>query len=239
MSSDNPKVLVLIPCYREQGRIGGVVRETVAQDLPVVVVDDGSDDATSAEAEAAGAQVIRHEVNKGKGSAIATGLAYAQSGNWDAVVMLDGDGQHRPAEIGRFLDTFNASRPDFIIGSRMTDAAGMPLVRRLTNRFMSWLLSRQLGSRITDTQCGFRLIARRAFPVALDCTSDGFSAESEILLQLALRGFTMCEVPVSVVYGTETSKIRPVRDTLKFIKMLTRFRRQRRRFRADAGRPGA
>ena len=104
---------------------------------------------------------------------------------------------------------------------------------------MSWLLSRQLGCRISDTQCGYRLIARRAFPVALDCTSGGFSAESEILLQLALRGFAMCEVPVSTVYGDELSKIRPVHDTLKFIKMLAHFRKQRRRFRAAAGRPGA
>ena len=239
MSSENPKVLVLIPCYREQGRIGGVVRETVALGHPVVVVDDGSDDATSAEAEAAGAKVIRHEVNKGKGPAVATGLAHAQAGGWDAVVMLDGDGQHLPAEIDRFLDKFREEKPDFIIGTRMADAAKMPLVRRCTNRFMSWLLSRQLGCRISDTQCGYRLIARRAFPVALDCTSGGFSAESEILLQLALRGFTMCEVPVSTVYGTELSKIRPVRDTLKFIKMLAHFRKQRRRFRAAAGRPRA
>ena len=232
MPNDKPKVLVLVPCFREQGRIGAVVSETVALGHPVVVVDDSSDDDTSAEAEAAGAKVIRHEVNQGKGPAVATGLAHALAGDWDAVVMLDGDGQHLPVEIGRFLDAFAESRPDFVIGTRMADAATMPVVRRLTNRFMSWLLSRQLGCRITDTQCGFRLIARRAFPVALSCTSGGFSAESEILLQLALRGYAMREVPVSTVYGTERSKIRPVRDAIKFIKMLAHFRRQRRRFRA-------
>ncbi|MGI5870326.1 MAG: glycosyltransferase family 2 protein [Kiritimatiellia bacterium] len=236
MSSETPNVLILIPCYREQGRIGDVVRDAVALGHPVVVIDDGSDDDTAAEAEAAGARVIRHDVNQGKGKAVATGLTHAQAGDWDAIVMLDGDGQHLPGEIGRFIDKFKESKPDLIVGTRMADTATMPFVRRCTNRFMSWLISRQLGCRISDTQCGYRLIARRAFPVALACTSGGFSAESEILLQLALQGYTLGEVPISTVYGTERSSIRPVRDTLKFIKMLAHFRKQRRRFRADARR---
>ena len=236
MSETAPKVMVLIPCFREGARIAFVAGESVSQGFHTVVVDDGSDDDTAAAAEAAGATVIRHEVNKGKGPAVATGLAYAASKGYDAVVMLDGDGQHLPSEISRFIEKFAETEDDFIIGTRMSDTAKMPFIRRMTNRFMSWLLSRQIGHRISDTQCGFRLISKRAIPVALNCSSGGFSAESEILLQLALAGYKMSEVNVSTVYGSEKSKIRPVRDTVKFVKMLRHFRNQRRKLKSAAQR---
>lgn len=232
MSETAPKVMVLIPCFREGERIAFVAGESVSQGFHTVVVDDGSDDDTASAAEAVGATVIRHEVNKGKGPAVATGLAYAVGNDYDAVVMLDGDGQHLPSEISKFIEKFAETDADFIIGTRMADTSKMPFVRRITNRFMSWLLSRQIGHRISDTQCGFRLISKCAIPVALNCSSGGFSAESEILLQLALAGYKMCEVNVSTVYGSEKSKIRPVRDTVKFIKMLRHFRSQRRKLKS-------
>lgn len=220
--------MVLIPCYNEAEAIGGVAGECVARGYDTVVVNDGSKDATAENARAAGATVISHEVNRGKGSAVETGIRYACENGYDAVVMIDGDGQHLPCEIVRFIDAFKDSNADFIIGSRMQSCKNMPFVRRQTNRFMSWLLSRQIGHPILDTQCGFRLIGRNSFPVALRCSSGGFSAESEILLQLGLNKMKMCEVPVSTVYGEEKSKIRPVRDTMRFIKMLKRFRKERR-----------
>ena len=229
MSSTTVKVMVLIPCYGEAENIGGVVSRCVSLGFPTVVVDDGSKDDTARIAEAAGATVIRHEANHGKGAAIATGLEYATTTGYEAIVMMDGDAQHLPEEIVRFADRFAAERPDFIIGTRMAHVKNMPLIRYLTNRFMSWLLSREIGQRVSDTQCGFRLISAKVIPVALSCTSSGFSAESEILLQLGLGGYRISEVDVSTIYGSEKSKIKPVRDTIRFFKMLKHFRSQRRK----------
>lgn len=220
--------MVLVPCYQEEENIGRVAGGSVSLGYSTLVVDDGSKDGTSEVARATGATVVRHEVNQGKGHAVATGLQHAWDGGYEAVIILDGDGQHLPAEISRFIDEFNMTHSDLIIGTRMSNTKDMPFVRRQTNRLMSWLLSLQIGHRISDTQCGFRLISRKAIPIALQCTSGGFSAESEILLQLALAGSRMSEVSISTVYGNEKSKIRPVRDTLKFIKMLLHFRQQRR-----------
>jgi len=146
---------------------------------------------------------------------------------------MDGDGQHLPEEIARFAEEFGRGGADCVMGTRMGDTRGMPWLRRLTNRFMSGLLSWQMGARVTDTQCGFRLLSRAVFPLALECASGGFSAESEMLCQFALRGHVIREVPVSTIYGDEVSKIRPVRDTLRFAGMFMRFRRERRKFRRE------
>ncbi len=222
-----PKVMVLIPCYQEENHIGPVVRSSVSLGYDTLVVDDGSKDETSATARAAGARVLRHEINRGKGYTVGVGLQHALDLGYDAVILLDGDGQHLPTEISLFLDGLVLTQADLLIGTRMSNTKDMPFIRRQINRFMSWLLSQQIGHRISDTQCGFRLISKNAIPVALQCTSGGFSADSEILLQLALAGYSIAEIPVSTIYGDEKSKIRPVRDTLKFVKMLRHFRQQR------------
>ncbi len=219
--------MVLIPCYQEENHIGSVVKSAIALGYDILVVDDGSKDETSAIARAAGARVLRHDVNRGKGYSVDVGLQHALDLGYDAVVMIDGDGQHLPTEISRFIDAFALTQADLIIGTRMSNTKDMPFIRRQTNRFMSWLLSRQIGHRVSDTQCGFRLISKKAIPVALHCTSGGFSAESEILLQLGITGYSITEIPVSTIYGDEKSHIRPVRDTLKFVKMLRHFRQQR------------
>ena len=137
---------------------------------------------------------------------------------------MDGDGQHLPAELPRFAEAFARGDADVVLGSRMSDHRGMPFVRYCTNRYMSWLLSRRLGQRATDTQCGYRLLSRRAIPVVLAGGASGFAADSEQLLLLARAGFRFREVPVSTVYGDERSKIHPVRDTLRFFAMLRKYR---------------
>lgn len=221
-------MIVLIPCYQEADKIGYVAGECVRLGFKTVVIDDGSTDGTADVARATAATVLRQEKNQGKGAAIAIGLRYALDNGFDAAVLLDGDGQHLPTEIQRFVDAFRASHADCILGTRMSETSNMPFVRRQTNRIMSRVISWQMGLHVSDTQSGFRLIARRAIPGALHCLSVGFSAESEVLLQLALRGYSITEVPISTIYGDEKSKIRPIRDTLRFIRMLIKFRRQRR-----------
>ena len=222
----------LIPAYCEERRIGAVVRETLGHIRPVIVIDDGSPDGTAAEAEKAGATVLRHEKNKGKGAALNTGFAYAAERGYDFVITLDADGQHAPADIPRFIEAFLAGGAPALVGNRMGAPAGMPLVRKLTNHLMSWFLSREMGQKVPDTQSGFRLYARAALPF-LAADSAAFAAESETLLRLSAHGIKIGSVPISVIYDDEKSKIRPVRDTIRFFRMIRCFRRSRR---APAGR---
>jgi glycosyltransferase involved in cell wall biosynthesis len=225
------KIMILIPCYREESAIRNVASQAIQTGLgDVVIVDDGSPDKTADEARAAGAHVIVHEVNKGKGAAMITGFTYALENNYEAVITLDGDGQHPPTEIINFVNAWNETNADMIVGTRMGNTENMPFIRLATNKFMSWLLSKSLGQRVSDTQNGFRLYTAKVLPICIDCSSGGFSAESEHLLQISLHGFKIAEAPTSTIYGEEKSKIRPVRDTIRFFKMLSHFRSEKRKF---------
>ena len=214
----------LIPAYREAERIAQVVRD-VKQFCPdVVVVDDGSPDDTAAVAEAAGAIVLVQPENKGKGAALNRGFAYAREQGYEFVVTLDGDGQHAADDIPAFIELYQKSAIPVIIGNRMADTAAMPLVRRLTNRFMSWLLSRKMGQSVPDTQNGFRLYRTDVIPEML-IGMQRFAAESEILLEIAANGVEIGSVPIKVIYRDEHSKINPVRDTWRFFNMLRKWRK--------------
>ncbi|MFW6151955.1 MAG: undecaprenyl phosphate translocase family protein [Verrucomicrobiota bacterium] len=222
---------VIIPAYMEAGRISDVVRESLQYCERVLVVDDGSEDATSDRAEEAGAVVIRHKQNRGKGAALQTALQYAGKKGFDFVVILDADGQHSPADIPAFVEKHRDGNFDVIVGSRMSDVQNMPWIRRMTNRFMSWLLSRKMGQSVPDTQCGYRLYSKKALPY-LSSVSGRFAAESEALLHLADNGIKIGEVPIRAVYGDEKSKIRPGRDTLRFFSMLRRYECAKRKLQA-------
>ncbi len=216
------RVAALIPAYCEERFIADVVRRTGAQLAEVLVVDDGSPDQTAALARGAGAEVIRHEVNQGKGAAIQTGLRALLARGCDAIVILDGDGQHRPEEIPRFVEMAGREHTKLLIGNRMTDTKDMPWQRLATNRFMSGQISLLCGQRIADTQCGFRLLQRELVPLLLGRTGR-FDYETEMLILTAWHGFRISSVPVSTVYGEETSSIHPVRDTLRFFRLMARY----------------
>jgi glycosyltransferase involved in cell wall biosynthesis len=218
---------VVVPAYCEAKRVRKAVEGIRRYCERVVVVDDGSPDATAEEARKAGAIVLRHETNLGKGAAIDTGMKYAREQGCEFAVAMDADGQHAPEDIPAFVDAYRAARTPVILGTRMSNPEGMPLVRRLTNRFMSRLLSRHMGQRVPDTQCGFRLYACEGFP-EVSRESRRFDYDSEILLLYAERGVRIGAVPVRVIYGDEKSKIRPVSDTIRFFRMLRRHRAGRR-----------
>lgn len=214
-------VAAIIPAYFEEKHVGEVVERTLKQLDHVLVVDDGSTDATAKNAHAAGADVIVHERNAGKGEAIKTGLRHWLERGLQHVMILDGDGQHLPEEIARFI----AAAPNgaqLIVGNRMNDVRQMPWLRRVVNRYMSHRISRVCGQHIPDTQCGFRMIHAESIPILLEGT-ERFEYETEMLIKVSRRGGRIESVPVSTVYGDEVSSIHPVRDTLRFLKLIRRY----------------
>jgi len=224
---DRTNVAALIPCYFEERFIRDVASRVKAQLDTVLVVDDGSTDATEANARAAGVEVIKHTVNQGKGAAIKTGLkALSERPGIEYALVLDGDGQHAPEEIPRFLAAANETQAHMLVGNRMSDVEKMPFVRKLTNRFMSWQISRVCGQWVPDSQCGFRMIHKDLLPAMVAIETTKFDFETEMLVVASRCGCKVGAVPISTIYGDEKSKIHPVRDTIRFYEMMARFRRE-------------
>jgi len=222
------KGCVLIPAYLEEKRIRAVVQQARQYVADVIVVDDGSPDKTSEEAAAAGAVVLRHEKNLGKGKALNTGFAYAAKNNFEFIITMDADGQHAPEDIPSFVTAYRSMGVSVLVGNRMTAPKGMPFVRKMTNRFMSWYLSRGMGQTVPDTQSGYRLYGASVLPY-LDAEASRYAAESETLLRLAAHKIKIGSVPIRVIYrGDEKSKIRPFRDTWRFFAMVRRFRKKQK-----------
>lgn len=219
------KICALVPCYNEAADIARVVR-AVRRHLDVcIVVDDCSRDSTAQAAAAAGARVLRHERNFGKGMALKNGFALARASGFSAALTLDGDGQHDPEEIPRFLEAFEAGGIDIVLGDRMGDAASMPWTRRATNRFMSWCVTHMAGVPIRDSQVGFRLIRLDTWQ-ALQLHGRRFDLESEILIKACRRGARVTQVPIRTIYsGTSKSKIHPLFDGVRFFRLLWRCRK--------------
>jgi glycosyltransferase involved in cell wall biosynthesis len=219
------RIAAVIPAYDEEKHVADVARRTRAQLDHVLVVDDGSSDATAAEARAAGVQVLVHPQNRGKGDCIKSGLRYWLERKIDYIVLLDADGQHLPEEIARFIDAA-AAQPEgkLFVGSRMSDTASMPFVRRAVNRYMSRTISRSCGQDIPDTQCGFRMLHRDLAPAVLS-GADRFEYETEMLLLASRKGERIVAVPITTVYSDEISSINPVRDTLRFFRLMGRYRK--------------
>jgi glycosyltransferase involved in cell wall biosynthesis len=220
------KIAAVIPAYQEEKYIGDIVRRTLEQLNHVLAVDDGSTDKTAENARAAGAEVIVHPQNRGKGEAIKTGLRHWFERQFDFVVVLDADGQHRPEEIDRFVNAgVSAAKPKLILGNRMNDVAHMPLLRRTVNRYMSRKIGKLCGQDIPDTQCGFRMIHRQLIPELLG-GADRFEYETEMLILACRKGCRVESVPISTVYSDEVSSIHPVRDTLRFLKLMRRYKQK-------------
>lgn len=219
---------VVIPAYNEAARVADVVRRARAHADHVIVVDDGSADATSDRAREAGADVVRHETNLGKGAAVSTGFRRAREAEFTWVVVMDADGQHDAAEIPALLRVQVETNADVVVGTRMANPVGMPLIRRWTNRFTSSVVSRLAGQKIPDSQSGFRLY-RVACLDALELKTSRFDAESEILIELARRGASIASAPIRSIYADEVSKIHPWRDTVRFFGLVRRYLRAGKR----------
>ncbi|WP_048150665.1 glycosyltransferase family 2 protein [Palaeococcus ferrophilus] len=193
------RTLIIIPAYNEELTIGSIV--ALAKKYgDVLVVDDGSSDRTSEIAQKAGAIVIRHKTNSGKGAALRTGFEYALSKDYDVVVTIDADGQHNPEEIPYLVEPLIKGEADFVIGSRYLNGSKkkIPLYRRLG----LWVLNKstKVASKMeVDSQSGFRALRRKALE-KLNLSSSGYAVETDMVINAREQGLRIKEVPISVRY---------------------------------------
>ncbi|MCC7371777.1 MAG: glycosyltransferase family 2 protein [Chloroflexi bacterium] len=196
----DPRVVAVVPAFNEERSIGSVILKVLPHVDEVIVVDDGSADATADIAHRAGATVVRHEENQGKGVALQTGFRYAQERKADAVVTLDADGQHIPAEIPKVVRPVLDDEADIVVGSRYLEpASDVPLARIWGHRVFNFITNRSSGVSVTDSQSGFRAFSQHALE-NFRFSSSSFSVESEMQFLAHERGLRLTEVPIIIRY---------------------------------------
>ena len=213
------KIYAVIPSYNAQNTIVAIIEKLKQIDITPIVVDDGSKDNTEEVSRQAGAIVLRHRKNEGKGVALRNGFRYILAAvDCDAVVTLDSDGQHDPDAIPQFIEkAYSDECIGVVVGNRMERAEGMPLIRVLTNKFMSWAISQICKEYIPDTQCGFRLV-KRAVLKNIKLMTSNFEIESETLIRARRLGYSIASIPIKTIYSKRiSSKINPFIDTLRFL----------------------
>ena len=217
-------IAVLIPAYNAEKSLGELILRLCKSlgDVQIVVVDDGSVDKTNEVAASAGAVVLRHEKNRGKGAALQTGFNFiTEQAGIEFIVTMDADLQHQPEDVPKFFLAQQKSNADIIIGWREKIGTRMPVHRRLSNTVTSALVGIRTGVKVKDSQCGFRLI-RRSVIERVHLEAAGYEAETEFLIKAASRGFTVDFVPVQTIYGPEKSYMTYWATTVNFIKVIFR-----------------
>jgi glycosyltransferase involved in cell wall biosynthesis len=204
-----PKVIAAFPAYNEEKYIGSLVLKTRQLVDEVIVVDDGSSDQTGEIARLAGATVIRHDGNKGKGAAIQTILAEAKRIAPDVLVLLDADSQHNPEEIPRLIQPIGEGS-DLVIGSRALQRRKIPFYRRIGQKVLLHSTELLSGQALTDSESGFRALSPRAI-AELKLSQSGFAIETEMIAVAAKKGLKITEVPISAIYTKDGSTMNPVR----------------------------
>ena len=214
----------VIPCFNEGAGIAALVSALRQQVSFVLVVDDGSTDETAPLAKGAGATVIHHERNCGKGAALRSGLSQLFKQGFEWAVTIDGDAQHAPEDLPALLRCAEQTGARLVIGNRMDDARAMPRLRRQVNRWMSRKLSRLAGRHLPDTQCGLRLIHLETW-AALPLKTERFEVESEMLMAFLATGQPVEFVPIQVIRSCRRSRIHPVADSLRWLRWWRSFSR--------------
>jgi len=213
---------VLIPSYNESKTVGLLVEKVKAKGLNAVVIDDGSVDGTCEIAKRSGAHVVRHQRNQGKGASLKTGFRYILDNDYDAAIIMDGDGQHSPEDLPKFLTEASNPEVDIVVGNRMVACKNMPRIRWLTNKFMSSVISLICQKKMADSQCGFRLIKRKAL-AALHPSTSNYEIESETIIEANHKGFKIKFVPIQTIYGKQVSRINPLVDTIRSLRLLLKI----------------
>lgn len=209
-------VAVIIPALNAAKSVGPIIAEAKKYVGNVVLIDDGSSDGTGDVARDAGAIVIRHDVNRGKGGALKSGFLWALDRGLDGVITLDADGQHLPRQIPEFIEERRASGADLIIGGRAHLFGGMLPRRRMANRFSAWAVAKASRTNIKDSQSGFRFYSSRVLR-EIPLRAEGFDMETEVIIRAGVRGLKVVQIPIDLgfVDGLSTSHYKPLLDTLR------------------------
>jgi glycosyltransferase involved in cell wall biosynthesis len=217
------RTAVVIPAYNAAAHIRGVFEETaryISADR-IIIVDDGSSDATWKLASELCPNCIRHCENMGKGAALIVGIRKAMETGIDFVITLDADGQHNPSQIPLFIEAEAKTGADIIIGNRMHDISGMPKLRVFTNTTTSRFISWRCGMKIPDSQSGYRLLKTELFR-HLEFVTSRYDLESELLIKAGRLGAKIVSIPIETIYSTERSSINPLVDTFRFLRLVMR-----------------
>lgn len=209
-------ITAIIPALNEEISIGSMVIKTKKHVDHVIVVDDGSTDSTTEVAMSAGAEVIKHPRNMGKGEALKTGFAAASKNGTKIIVTIDADGQHNPDEIPKVVEPILAKHAEMVIGSRYLNGNSIPLYRRIGQKVLDKATNVNCGIDVSDTQSGFRAFAIDAIP-NFKFKRNGFSIESEMLTDAADAGLKIEEVNIGVRYDVDCSTENPVYHGLKVL----------------------
>jgi glycosyltransferase involved in cell wall biosynthesis len=214
-------LITIIPAYNEKVAIKNVVKEALHYS-PVLVVDDGSNDGTFQLAKEAGASVVKHSQNMGKGAAIKTGLKTGLEEGYDTFIVIDGDGQHNPDDIPSLISTIQET--GVVIGSRFKGKLpeNIPLQRKISNAVTTSIMRYLTGYTLTDSQSGFRAISKDAAKLFLDITYNDYVYESEMFHVAAKHNITIMEAPISCSYGNEKSYITWI-NVLNYILFISRL----------------
>jgi glycosyltransferase involved in cell wall biosynthesis len=209
-------ITAIIPAFNEEVSIGSVVLTTKKHVDRIIVIDDGSIDKTAEIAQSAGAEVIKHARNMGKGDALKTGfLAVGQNGT-GVIITIDADGQHNPDEIPKMVAPILAKEADMVIGSRYLNGNNIPLYRRFGQKILDRITNINSGIHVTDTQSGFRSFSTNTIS-AFRFKSNGFSIESEMLSDAETAGLKVKEVDIGVRYDVDCSTENPIYHGLKVL----------------------
>ncbi|MFH1655431.1 MAG: glycosyltransferase family 2 protein [Candidatus Omnitrophota bacterium] len=214
-------ICAVIPAYNEAKTIGYLVEETKNKGFHVLVIDDGSSDSTGRIAKEKGAMVLRNEKTVGKGASLRKGFDFIVQENYDGIITIDGDGQHDPEDLPRFIEKINQSDAKVIIGNRMFRTRNMPFIRWCTNKIMSSFISAICRQYIPDTQCGFRYINTEALK-SFELSTSNFEIETEVLIEARKKGFRIYFVPIKTIYQDQKSRINPFLDTIRFFGFIFR-----------------
>ncbi|SHO42818.1 Glycosyltransferase, group 2 family protein [Nitrosotalea sinensis] len=204
-------VIACIPAFNEEKVIGNLIKKMLSYVDEVVVCDDGSSDQTSKEAEKAGAVVIKHQHNEGKGAALKSLFQYARKNDADIAITIDGDGQFLPEETPKLIKPIQDKNSDIVIGYRFDDESDMPSYRKVGNKMLDKITNLASELPFRDTQSGFRAYSKKALN-SINFLTDGFGADSEILIDASKKGLKISEEKVTVIYNTggKTSTKNPV-----------------------------
>ncbi len=217
------KFCILIPVFNGAKTIKPLIEKIRAFTDDVIVVDDGSTDNTALIIKELKVKIISHETNKGKGESLKNGFDYIlKNTDFEYVIVMDADAQHDPRFIPDFLKAVHQKKADIVIGNRMEYTHNMPTVRKLTNKIMSFIISKVTKQYIPDSQCGYRLLKRNVLERVKIETSK-YEMESEILFKAAKQNFKIDSVEISTVYKDQKSNINPLVDTFRFIRLLINF----------------